>query len=753
MSHHRLATTAVTLAAASGLVLAMLSATSTANAALGFEAQSLDGGANNAANPTWGKAGTNYTRVAAARYADGHSQPVTGPNSRFVSNRIINDANQNVFSEHRVSQWGNVWGQFLDHTFGLRDDKGEAANIPFNASDPLETFRNDLGVIGFTRSKAAAGTGVTNPRQQVNTESSYIDAASVYSTNNTELEWLREGAFDGNLANNGPRLMLDNNFLPRRDARGNPATAPVMDIDGRLRANPTRAMVAGDQRANENIALTATHTLFAREHNRIVGLLPNTLTNEEKFQVARRVVVAEQQYVTYTEFLPAMGVTLPQYTGYKSTVNASLSNEFATVGYRAHSQIHGDVAEIDSDTTRYSTAQLNAIRAQGAEVTVVGTEVTIVVPLGVGFFNPDLLPLLQEGPMLKAIGGESEYNNDEMIDNQLRSVLFQVPVSGNPGCLDGPTLPQCFNGVVDLGALDIERARDHGMPSYNQLRQAYGLPTKASFTAITGEASESFPADPLLTPGNEINDPNSLDFTRLTDIDGAPVALGADAGATKSVRRTPLAARLKAIYGSVANVDPFIGMIAEPHQPGSEFGELQKAIWTRQFQALRDGDRFFYGNDQGLTFIGQQYGIDFHRSLAQIIAANSDTPAADLNDNVFLVPDDDLPAPTCSIRYTLTSQWTGFYQGDLVITNLSPTPTSSWAVQWQFADGQAFNQNWNSTSSLNGVNATLNNAAWNGVIAGNGGTLNGVGFVGTWDNATNAKPPNFTLNGRRCARG
>ena len=36
-------------------------------------------------------------------------------------------------------------------------------------------------------------------------------------------------------------------------------------------------MVAGDVRANENIALTATHTLFAREHNRIVDALPAAL--------------------------------------------------------------------------------------------------------------------------------------------------------------------------------------------------------------------------------------------------------------------------------------------------------------------------------------------------------------------------------------------------------------------------------------------------------------------------------------------
>jgi len=731
----------------------MLVAAPAADAALGFEVQSLDGTGNNVANPTWGKAGTNYTRVAPARYADGLSQPVAGPNSRFISNRVINDVHQNVFSEHRVTQWGNVWGQFLDHTFGLRDGAGETANIPFNSADPLEEFRNDLGVIPFTRSRAAPGTGVSNPRQQINTESSYIDAASVYGPTTQRLEWLREGAVDNNMTNNGARLLMPSNFLPRRDSRGDPSTAPAMDVDGRLLANPNRAMVAGDVRANENIALTATHTLFAREHNRIVGLLPSTLTNEEKFQIARRVVIAEQQYVTYNEFLPAMGVSLPFYTGYKSNVNANLSNEFATVGYRAHSQIHGEAAEIETDVSRYTQTQLDAIRAQGATVTVVGGEVTIVVPLGVAFFNPDLLPLLQEGPMLKAIGGESEYNNDEMIDNQLRSVLFQVPVSGNPDCLDGPTLPECFKGVVDLGAIDIERGRDHGMPSHNQLRQAYGLPARTSFRAITGEASESFPADPTLTPGNEINDPDSLDFIRLFDIDGGPVAVGADSGATRSVRRTPLAARLKAVYGSVNSVDAFAGMISEPHVPGTEFGELQLAIWTKQFLALRDGDRFFYGNDPGLGLIRQNYGIDFHRSLGQIIAANSDTPAAELNDNVFLVPDDDLPPAQCSIQYALFDQWTSAFQVNLKITNLSSTATNGWTLRWTFPGGQTFNQVWNGNGSTSGVTATVTNASWNPVIPGNGGALTDVGFIATWDNATNARPPNFTLNGKRCARG
>jgi peroxidase len=740
----RLSSALTILLIASGTVL---TTASPAHAALGFEVQSLDGSGNNRAHPNWGKVGQIYPRVAAANYADGRGAPVAGPNVRAVSNRVIQDLGQNIFSEHRVTQWGWTWGQFLDHTFGLVDGAGESANIPFDSTDPTERFSDTLGVIPFTRSRPAPGTGVGNPRQQINTVSGYIDAWAVYGGTNSRLEWLRDGSVDGNVADNSAKLMLPGGYLPRRSARGDTSSAPEMALDGRLTGHPDQAMVAGDVRANENIALTATHTLFAREHNRIVSLLPNSLSNEEKFQIARRIVIAEQQYITYNEFLPAMGVSLPMYAGYNPNVNATLTDEFATIGYRAHSQIHGEF-EIEVDASTYTQADLDALEAAGVEVTVAGDEVTLGVSLNLAFFNPDLLAKLKLGPMLKGIGGEPQYNNDEQIDDHLRSVLFQVPVSGNPGCLSDPSLPACFNGVVDLGAIDIQRGRDHGMPTYNQLRQAYGLAPKTDFKSITGESSEAFP------PGTDVNDPASLDFTNLYDINGNPVPLGSDDSAfmTKGVRRTPLAARLKAVYGSVDKVDGFAGMISEKHVPGTEFGELQLAIWTRQFQALRDGDRFFYGNDPGLSMIRSTYGIDYHRTLAQLIAANTDIPAADLNDDVFLVADDDIPAATCSVTYHVDSTWSGEYQVSLAIKNLTNSRINGWTVGWQFPAGQNIRLAWNSVASQRGNQVSVANPSWNTSIPA-GGTVTDAGFIGRWDNTTNPAPTNITLNNRRCARG
>jgi hypothetical protein len=414
-----------------------------------------------------------------------------------------------------------------------------------------------------------------------------------------------------------------------------------MELQGRLMGAPDAAVVAGDVRANENIALTSMHTLFMREHNRIVNELPRSLPAEVRFQIARRVVGAEIQYITYNEFLPALGVKLDAYTGYKPNVNPSLSNEFAVVGYRAHSLIHGEL-EVRGDLSRFPAEKADALRALGIVIQVADDDVRMEVPLNVAFGNPDLLPLLGLAPVLSTLARDPQYKNDEQFDDQLRSVLFQVPAPGvaDPSaCLDGSGLPNCFNGVVDLGAIDIARARDHGVPYYNDLRTAYGLPRKESFAAITGESTEQFPTtDPLIDAANPLADRNILDFVQLLDragngLDPRTGAAGTDA--VVGIRRTTLAARLKGVYGDVGTLDPIVGMLAEPHLPGSELGELQHAIWKRQFQALRDGDRFFYVNDRSLRIIQKMFDVGYKTTLKGVIIRNTELGQKDLQPNVF----------------------------------------------------------------------------------------------------------------------
>ena len=572
--------------------------------------RTLDGRGNNVRHPAWGAADTVYPRIAGPDYADGIGEMVAGPAPRYVSNRIFNDIGQNLFSENDVTQWGWAWAQFVDHDIGLADEgPGENAPIAFDARDPLERFADDLGLIGFARTPAAPGTGVTTPRQQLNTVSSYIDASDVYGTTAGRMHWLRDGA----------RLLLTRDgYLPRASARSG---APPMDLFGPLAATPENAMVAGDTRANENIALIAIQTLMAREHNRIVGLLPRALSDETRFQIARRVVGAEEQYVTYGQFLRAFGVTLAPYRGYRPAVDGAITNEFATVGYRGHSMVHGNF-ELSAPAGRWTAAQLAAFRTSGVQVDAARGRYLLDIPLGLTFGNPDLLHAVGVGPVLQGLGTERQYRNDEQVDDALRSVLFQVPKSAGAACGDPRIVnPSCFSGVEDLAAIDLERARDHGIPSYNALRRAYGLPPQATFAAVTGEREAALPSEP-----DWIDDPASLQFVSLRSRDGTAIAPGTEQAledAVSGVRRTALASRLEAIYGNVGRLDAYVGMVSEPHVRGTELGPLQLAAWKRQFRALRDGDRFFYANDPELAQIRKRYGIDYRTTLAQLIRLNT----------------------------------------------------------------------------------------------------------------------------------
>lgn len=601
--------------------------------------ESLNGFGNHRAHPHWGQAGSAYRRIVAARYADGVGALTGGPAPRYVSNRIFNSLGVDVFSARYVSQWGWVWGQFLDHTLGFARTGRQAAPIPFDVADPLEAYPSSTDTMGFIRDAVAPGTGRAGaPRQQVNTVASYLDASSVYGETAARLDWLLRGPDDGRLADSGPGLLLPGGYLPTAAARGNPRRAPVMQADGMLAADPAAAYVAGDVRANDNTALSAVQTLFAREHNRIAAQLPRALPRLVRFQIARRVVAAELQYITYTEFLPAMGVRLAPYRGYRPGVDTELDNEFATIGFRAHSMVNGE-ERINVPARTYPPAAQDRLRALGVGVTATGPgRLQLLLGQADAFFHPQVLPAIGLGPLLRGLGEEPGYRNDVQIDDSLRSVLFRYPAPSNPDpsrCFAQVRLAGCFAGVSDLGAIDLQRERDHGMPTYAQLRRALGLSVPRSFAALTGEASQTFA--PGLGP-DPIDNPHSLDVTDLRDLYHRPAGAEGGDGAVSERQRSTVAARLKAIYGSVSHLDAFVGMLAERHVPGTEFGALQLALWRRQFTALRDGDRFFYLHDPVLRAIRRRFGITYRHTLAQLETLDAGIPRAQLLPDVFDAP-------------------------------------------------------------------------------------------------------------------
>jgi hypothetical protein len=256
--------------------------------------------------------------------------------------------------------------------------------------------------------------------------------------------------------------------------------------------------------------------------------------------------------------------------------------------------------------------------------------------------------------------------------------------------------------------------------------------------------------------GLSIDDPAILDFTDLRDSAGNEVApFDDDAVAIAKERRTTVAARLAAIYHDVDDVDAFTGMLAERHAPGAELGELQLAMWQKQFTALRDGDRFFYGNDPVLARIAANYGIDYRHTLAQIIEANTDIAPGALNPtgNVFLTPDAVLPPTTCAVSYTAAATGPHTFRADVAVTNTGTDAVSGWVLRFDLANGQTIQGSARSLVAQRGpfgryVTMMAGLLTWR---IPPGATVARLSFSGTFDGTANAAPPNVTLNQHRCA--
>jgi endoglucanase len=104
---------------------------------------------------------------------------------------------------------------------------------------------------------------------------------------------------------------------------------------------------------------------------------------------------------------------------------------------------------------------------------------------------------------------------------------------------------------------------------------------------------------------------------------------------------------------------------------------------------------------------------------------------------------------TCTIDYTISSQWGGGFGAAITINNTGTAALTSWTLTWAFANGQTITQLWNGTETQSGANVTVKNLSYNGSIPA-GGSYTAMGFNGSWNNTINAIPTAFSLNGTAC---
>ncbi len=494
----------------------------------GMEARTIDGTNNNLANPNWGAADEQLLRIGPADYADGISDPsgVGRPSAREISNTVHTQTSDRPNSLG-ASDYLWQWGQFLDHDIDLTDLAAPAE--PFNIAVPMGDPFFDPGATGtqeIAMDRAgfdpATGTGAGNPREQLNNITAYIDASNVYGSDPVRADTLRSNDGSGRLNTSAGNLLpFNTSGLPNAGGTG------------------AELFLAGDVRVNEQLGLTSMHTLFMREHNRLAAQIAADnpgATGDEIYETARAIVGAQMQVISYNEFLPLLlgPGSLSAYTGYSPAVNAGISNEFSTAAYRlGHTMLSSQIQR---------RSAVNVMIPEGP------------LPLRDAFFAPQRLNDGGIDPILRGLAAQDAQDVDAAIVDDVRNFLF-----GPPG-----------GGGFDLASLNIQRGRDHGLPGYNDMRVAFGLPAVASFAEITSDAAAQ--------------------------------------------------AALASAYATVDDIDPWTGALIEDDLPGGGLvGPLLNAVLVDQFERLRDGDRFWYQ----LVFSGSELAELGNTTLADIIRRNT----------------------------------------------------------------------------------------------------------------------------------
>lgn len=509
--------------------------------------RAIDGANNNSLNPEWGSFGDELFGLTSSSFGDGISG-LTGqerPNPRVISNHMFAQE-ELIFDEQNLSDFIWVFGQFIDHEIVLVDDDvTESLAISIPEDDPV--FVPNGAPIGMFRSQGMLGTGTSedNVRKYANEITAFIDGSVIYGSSMSRATWLR--SFEG-----GKLKMSQGNLLPWNTITGefnDPRDPVAPHMEDPIR-NGIKHFVTGDVRANENPLLITFHTLFAREHNRIcddILIDQPELEDEEVYQKARRIVGGILQSIVYSEWLPAMGIKLPEYSGYRNDVNPQISNVFSAAAFRmGHTLINSNVLRLDGDGEEI----------QGGHIS-----------LRDAFFNPTVINLAGGiDPYLRGMASQVQQRLDCKVIDDVRNFLFGHPSQGG----------------LDLASININRGRERGLGDFNQIREDIGLPRLRTFGELT--------SDPVAQQ-------EMLD-----------------------------------LYGSIDNIDPWVGMLAEDYMPGAMFGSTIRAILQEQFQRLRDGDKFFFEADPVLTV--QEKSIIRQTTMRDIIMRNSEIKV--MQENVFL---------------------------------------------------------------------------------------------------------------------
>jgi hypothetical protein len=504
--------------------------------------RTADGTWNNLKNPKEGAAGTRFMRNSSGA----HIQAETGerlmtPNPREISRKLLT-RNGPMPEIPFLNLLAASWIQFetqdwISHGEILRNDVFE---IPLAADDPARRRYYQTKIfVGKTQPDPTRMPEEPVPVSFINEVTHWWDGSQIYGS---DLETqLRLRSFSGG------RMKLRS--------------------DGSLPPDSKGAEDTGFQR-NWWVGVAILHTLFVREHNAIcdhLAMFYPQWDDNRLFNVARLINAAVMAKIHTVEWTPAI---LPN-PALNAALNANwfglLTNFFEYGKHRLTlSEIkvpnpelggvvgnpinkHGQAYGLTEEFTE--VYRLHSLLPETVQVRKIGVDGIEEIPLAATrqMGSAKITEKLGVASLLYSFGLQ---HPGQLVLHNYPRFMQELSIPGNP--------------LFDMGAVDILRARERGVPRYNEFRRQLGL-------------------KPIRF------------FEDLTDNEGH-------------------ARQLKEVYGdqpaNIEDLDLLIGTLAEGHRPtGFGFGETLFQIFilnaTRRLQA----DRFYTDNYNEATYTKE--GLDW----------------------------------------------------------------------------------------------------------------------------------------------
>ena len=487
--------------------------------------RTADGSWNNLANPKEGAAGTRFPRnVASSAIRRPTDEEVLTPDPRLISRKLLTRG-ETMQEVPFLNLLAASWIQFQNSDWITHGEmlQEEVIELPLEEDDPARLrFGQERMFIGRTQpDPTRRDTGEPTPVTHINEVTHWWDGSQLYGSDQATQDRLRSGV-DGHLR------LTDDGTLP-------------LGANGVEDSGMTR---------NWWVGVAMLHTLFAREHNAICDHLKRSYPDWDDnrlFNVARLVNAAVMAKIHSIEWTPAILPNPGLALGLNANWYGMLTYKFRKPGHRR------TVAEFNVANPELGGLVGNHINKHGkpfglAEEFVEVYRLHSLLPEELHLRRHDTGAAIEDLPFVasRQAGSPKVTAQVGMTD------LFFSFGNQHPGQLVLNNYPRFMqelsipgNPVFDMGAVDLVRARERGVPRYNEFRRQLGL-------------------NPIRS------------FADLTDDKGT-------------------VATLAEVYGdNVENLDLLIGTLAETQRPTNfGFGETMFQIFILNASRRLQADRFY----------------------------------------------------------------------------------------------------------------------------------------------------------------